>query len=300
VAVNWLADHEGDADVDEPLLVARKALKPKLTKEQARAQAEELRRTILAKREKEEKESERLREKERIRSGKELLAAKRIEEDQERKRNIDWRKREKDEEARARARIQEKLAEDKAARRRKLGLPEQPSEEELAAEVAKAAAKAAADDAAKAARGVAAAGAAAARARSVGAADRLRAELVALKRVALGRPEGGAPLPPGAVDAADGDARARAAFSLLLTLVGNVAQAPLEDKYRRVKLGGTAFSTKLGPFPAALRFLAQLGFAADAAGEFIELRAEDVNLPLLHTAGAELSGALENPFFGVL
>jgi len=273
--------------------------KPKLTKEQARAQAEELRRTILAKREKEEKESERLREKERIRSGKELLAAKRVEEDQERKRNIDWRRREKEEEARARARIAEKLAEDKAERRRKLGLPEL-TPDELAAEAAKAAAaKAAAADEAKAARGAAGAAAAAQRAKSGGIAEKLRAELVALKRSALGRAEGGAG--GGAeADAPEGEARAKAAFALLLQVVGNVATAPGEAKYRSLKLSGAAVTTKLAPFPASLRFLGLLGWGQDAAGEFLVLREEDVNMQLLQAAGGELNSALNNPFFGVL
>eukprot|EP00976_Prorocentrum_cordatum_P106864 1194534-Prorocentrum_minimum.AAC.9 len=75
---------------------------------------------------------EKLREKERIRSGKELAEAKRIEQEQERKRILEWRKREKEEEAKARAKINAKLEEDRKERRRKLGKPEEYTPEELA------------------------------------------------------------------------------------------------------------------------------------------------------------------------
>ncbi|KAI9079518.1 hypothetical protein K1719_038490 [Acacia pycnantha] len=73
-------------------------------------------------------EREREGEKERIRIGKELLEAKRIEEENERKRLLALRKAEKEEERRAREKIRLKLEEDKAERRRRLGLPpEEPS-----------------------------------------------------------------------------------------------------------------------------------------------------------------------------
>jgi len=58
---------------------------------------------------KEEAELERLREKERIRSGKELLEAKRKEDDLKLKRNLELRRMEKEEEARARDKIRVKL-----------------------------------------------------------------------------------------------------------------------------------------------------------------------------------------------
>ena len=58
---------------------------------------------------KEEAELERLREKERIRSGKELLEAKRKEDDLKLKRNLELRRIEKEEEQRARDKIRVKL-----------------------------------------------------------------------------------------------------------------------------------------------------------------------------------------------
>uniref|UniRef100_A0A251TGH2 Putative PUB domain-containing protein n=1 Tax=Helianthus annuus TaxID=4232 RepID=A0A251TGH2_HELAN len=63
------------------------------------------------------------REKERIRAGKELQEAKKIAEENERKRYIALRKAEKEEENRAREKIRQKLQHDKAERRGRLGLP---------------------------------------------------------------------------------------------------------------------------------------------------------------------------------
>lgn len=58
---------------------------------------------------KEEAELEKLREKERIRAGKELLEAKRKEDDLKLKRNLEARRIEKEEEQRARDKIRVKL-----------------------------------------------------------------------------------------------------------------------------------------------------------------------------------------------
>jgi hypothetical protein len=232
---------------------------------------------VLAKREKEEKESERLREKERIRSGKELLAAKRIEEDQERKRNIDWRRREKEEEAAAREKIRLKLVEDKRERRHKLGLPEDPTPEELAAEEAKAAAKRAAEEAKKAAFAPVA--------RPVSVAEKLRAELVGMKRACDGEP-----------------GRFAAAAATLSTYCANIARAPAEDKFRRIRLANAAFQQRVGAVPGGggLRFLEALGFEAQPDGEFLAMPQEKASAALLLAAGAELDSAINNPFFGVL
>ncbi|RVW32412.1 hypothetical protein CK203_109282 [Vitis vinifera] len=61
--------------------------------------------------------------KNRIRAGKELLEAKRIDEENERKRMLAYWESEKEEQKRAREKLLKKLMEDKAERRSKLGLP---------------------------------------------------------------------------------------------------------------------------------------------------------------------------------
>jgi len=126
-AINWLSEHQEDADIDEmPLVPANSKTevnKPSLTPEEMKIKAQELRERARKKKEEEERRMEREREKERVRIGKELLEAKRIEEQNERKRMIELRRLEKEEEKRAREKIRQKLEEDKAERRRKLGLP---------------------------------------------------------------------------------------------------------------------------------------------------------------------------------
>ena len=55
-AVNWIIEHENDADLDSPLLVpkSRSAKKVPLSKEEARVKAEELRKSMAAKKAKED------------------------------------------------------------------------------------------------------------------------------------------------------------------------------------------------------------------------------------------------------
>ncbi|KAJ7980538.1 UBX domain-containing protein 1 [Quillaja saponaria] len=108
-AVNWVADHENDANIDEmPLVPANtkaEAPKPSLTPEELKAKQQELRERARKKKEEEEKRAGKRKRKacpERVRVGKELLEAKRIEEENERKRLMALRKAEKEEERRAR------------------------------------------------------------------------------------------------------------------------------------------------------------------------------------------------------
>jgi uncharacterized UBP type Zn finger protein len=108
-AIAWVAEHENDADLDEPLMVPKATAKQKLTPEEAKTQALELIRKAKEKREAEERETERLREVERVRMGKEMAAIVRKEEELRLKRVAEERQREKDEEARAREKIKKKL-----------------------------------------------------------------------------------------------------------------------------------------------------------------------------------------------
>ncbi|XP_054806508.1 uncharacterized protein LOC129309135 isoform X1 [Prosopis cineraria] len=268
-AVNWVVEHENDADIDQmPLVPANtkvEAPKPSLTPEQLKAKQQELRERARKKKEEEEKRVEREREKERIRIGKELLEAKRIEEENERKRLLALRKAEKEEERRAREKIRQKLEEDKAERRRRLGLPpEEPSAPQPANVVEEKKSSLPVRPATKA--------------------EQMRECLRSLKQS----------------HKQDDDARVKRAFQTLLTYVGNVAKSPDEEKYRRIRLSNQTFQERVGALKGGIDFLEICGFEKIEGGEFLFLTRDKVDKAVLNSAGSELDSAIKNPFFGVL
>ncbi|XP_043705612.1 UBX domain-containing protein 4-like [Telopea speciosissima] len=202
---------------------------------------------------------------ERIRAGKELLEAKRIEEENERKRLLALRKAEKEEEKRAREKIRQKLEEDKAERRRKLGLaPEEPASVKPPTAVV---------EEKKISLPV----------RPATKAERMRDCLRSLKQ-----------------NHKDDDAKVKRAFQTLLTYVGNVAKNPNEEKFRKIRLNNPSFQERVGSVEGRIEFLELCGFEKIEGGEFLFLRRDKVGMPVLNTAGAELNSAIVNPFFGVL
>ncbi|KAG5040944.1 hypothetical protein AAZX31_05G143400 [Glycine max] len=269
-AVNWIVEHENDPDIDQmPLVPANtkiEAPKPLLTPEEMKAKQQELRERARKKKEEEEKRMEREREKERIRIGKELLEAKRIEEENERKRLLALKKVEKEEEKRAREKIKKKLEEDKAERRRRLGLPpEEPSaakpspapivEEKKSFVPVRPATKA----------------------------EQMRECLRSLKQ-----------------NHKEDDARVKRAFQTLLTYVGNVARNPDEEKFRKIRLSNQSFQDRVGSLKGGIEFLEICGFEKIDGGEFLFLPRDKVEMAVLNSAGSELDSAIKNPFFGVL
>ncbi|GMI78699.1 hypothetical protein like AT1G04850 [Hibiscus trionum] len=269
-AVNWVVEHESDPDIDEmPMVSVNKnveAPKSSLTPEEMKIKAQELRERARKKKEEEEKRMEREREKERIRVGKELLEAKRIEEDNERKRLMALRKAEKEEEKRAREKIRQKLEEDKAERRRRLGLPpEEPS----------AAPKPSAPvvEEKKSALPV----------RPATKAEQMRECLRSLKQ-----------------NHKDDDAKVKKAFQTLLTYIGNVARNPDEEKFRKIRLNNQTFQDRVGSLKGGVEFLELCGFEKVEGDEFLFLSRDKVDMQVLNSAGSELNSAINNPFFGIL
>ncbi|XP_042516143.1 stress response protein NST1-like isoform X2 [Macadamia integrifolia] len=270
-AVNWVVEHDDDPDIDEmPMVHANTKVeaskpKPSLTPEEMKIKTQELREKARKKKEEEEKIMEREREKERIRAGKELLEAKRIEEENERKRLFFLRKAEKEEEKRAREKIRQKLEDDKAESRRKLGLPpEEPAaikpptpvveEKKISLPV-----------------------------RPATKAERMRECLRSLKQ-----------------NHKDDEAKVKRAFQTLLTYVGNVAKNPTEEKFRKIRLNNPSFQERVGSLEGGIEFLELCGFEKIEGGEFLFLSGDKISMAVLNTAGAELNSAIVNPFFGVL
>ncbi|KAK7247095.1 hypothetical protein RIF29_41972 [Crotalaria pallida] len=267
-AINWIVEHENDPDIDQMPLVPAKtkveAPKPSLTPEELKAKQQELRERARKKKEEEEKRTEREKEKERIRIGKELLEAKRIEEENERKRIMALRKAEKEEERRAREKIRQKLEEDKAERRRRLGLPpEEPSAAKPAPVVEEKKSFLPVRPATKA--------------------EQMRECLRSLKQ-----------------NHKEDDARVKRAFQTLLTYVGNVARSPDEEKFRKIRLTNQSFQDRVGGLKGGIEFLEICGFEKIDGGEFLFLPRDKVEMAVLNSAGAELDSAIKNPFFGVL
>ncbi|KAI8566761.1 hypothetical protein RHMOL_Rhmol02G0067000 [Rhododendron molle] len=308
--------------------VNRKTVAPSLSPEEVKIKAQELRERARKKKEEEDKRMEREREKERIRVSKELLEAKRIEEENERKRLLAFRKAEKEEERRAREKIRQKLEEDKvgegrrkeviltcledslhpasfsyaeAERRRKLGLP--PVD----------------PDSAKPSTPVVEEKKSSLPVRPATKADQMRDCLRSLKQ-----------------NHKDDEAKVKTAFNTLLTYVKNAAANPNEEKFRKIRLTNATFqlanvvnyvpvSTKanlicfgslilapvselygsvpgarVGALKGGIEFLELCGFEKVEGGEFLFLPRDKVDMAVLSSAGTELNSAINNPFFGVL
>ncbi|KAF8689517.1 hypothetical protein HU200_041846 [Digitaria exilis] len=270
-AINWLSEHQEDADIDEmPLVPANsktEANKPNLTPEEMKIKAQELRERARKKKEEEERRMEREREKERIRIGKELLEAKRIEEQNERKRLVSFLL----------------FVPAHAERRRKLGLPPEdpatskpsaapPVEEKKSALPIRPATKA----------------------------ERMRDCLRNLKQQnKMKRMRHGSYQDMSAHDL-DDDAKVKRAFQTLLTYIGNVAKNPDEEKFRKIRLTNATFQERVGNLHGGIEFLEVCGFEKLEGNEFLFLPRDKVDKAILNTAGAELNSAITNPFFGVL
>ncbi|XP_029124921.1 UBX domain-containing protein 1 [Cajanus cajan] len=266
-AINWIIDHENDIDIDEmPLVdvdIDIDSSESFPITEEMRIKAQNLRVQEGNRKQEEEKRLEREREKERIQAGKRLLEAKRIADENERKRTLSLRKAEKEEEKRAREKVLQKLEQDKLNRRSKHGLhlEGQATVRSSAIEIQQEKKPEPVYTTAKV--------------------EQLRECLRNLKRNHQGE-----------------DARVRRAFQTLIVYVGNVAKNPKEEKYRKIRLSNPLFKDRIGSLNGGVEFLELCGF--ERTGDFLYLSHEKVDMRLLNSAGFALNSAITNPFFGVL
>ncbi|XP_052210932.1 uncharacterized protein LOC127813874 isoform X1 [Diospyros lotus] len=302
-AINWLVDHENDPDINQmplvlpPLLCqgcthtprsGRETVKmagnlkvpvdidiqtsdPSQITEEVKLKAEELRDQRHNKKEKEEKKLEREREKERRRAGKELLEARRVQEENERKRFLALWKEEREQKKRERDIIRQKLWQDKAERRQGLGVPAEvlPPIEEASVLMHE---KNGSQPSKSAILPV-----------SATKADLMRDCLKFLKRNNM----------------AD-EIKVRRAFQTLLIYVRNVAKNPDEEKFRKIPFSNPAFQDRVGNMKEGIQFLELCGFEIAEGGKFLFLPKDKVDMEALKIAGTLLNSAITNPFFGLL
>ncbi|KAL0281898.1 UNVERIFIED_CONTAM: UBX domain-containing protein 1 [Sesamum angustifolium] len=226
-AANWIVEHENDPDIDQMPLVPASSNKPEAAKPS--------------------------------------LTPEEIKQKQQELSLLALRKAEKEEEQRAREKIRQKLEEDKAERRRKLGLPPEdpaaakpsapPVEEKKSFLPVRPATKA----------------------------EQMRECLRTIKQ-----------------NHKDDDAKVKMAFNTLLTFAKNVATNPNGEKFRKIRLTNPNFQDRVGKLKGSIEFLQLCGFEKIEGGEFLYLPREKVDIAVLHSAGSELNSAINNPFFGVL
>ena len=183
-----------------------------------------------------------------------------------------------------------KLEEDKKARRKKLGLPEELTEEEKAKEEEKRQAKLK-EDAESARKHVGFA-------RPVGVTDKLRTSLVQMKSKSSSLVSSLRPALQG-INCL-GDAQFKTACGVLLKYIGNVVSNPDEEKFRRIRLANASFQQKVAVVSGAFDFLVECGFELDHLGEHLVMKRDAVEIPTLEAAGTVLDSAVNNPFFGSL
>ena len=182
-----------------------------------------------------------------------------------------------------------KVEEDRKERRRKLGLPEELTEEEKEKEEKRRQAKMK-EDAQRLEKHVA-------YAKPVGITEKLRKILVGMKKGA-GKMDGCLCLSLYLL--ASGDAAFKTSCSVLLKYVGNIAKNPEEEKFRRIRLSNAAFQQKVASVTGGVDFLVACGFGYDTDREFLTITRDAVNPETLDAAGTVLDSAMNNPFFGQL
>lgn len=261
-ALTWLAEHQDDADIDQPYMVRKQDTLPKpvLTAEEKQARVEAMKDKIKQRREeraKQERAEEIRREKERRERGQRMDETLEERQRMQRKRELEKAKREKEEEAKERARLRAEIARDKELRRKNNGvLPSvlgvegynppiiqynQPAGEAAPATGAPAPSSSSTTTPKPA---VASAAAAAPAAADVSPEAKIEQAIGMISRYRTGG-DGGQ------------------ALKLLLTFVKNIVEHPDDPKYRSINPESAAFKSKLASLVGPSQFFKYAGFERD-------------------------------------
>jgi len=268
-AINWLGEHLDDEDIDEPLAEGVE-VKPQAEVDEHLAKAASSGSSQLTQAEKKAKLDEALAkararkagidvqtqkeiERARRQGGKEIVLSLREQQEQQRKRDIEARKREKREFELERQKLREQLAKDKAEKiAAGLLVPSTPAPASAPAPAPEPAAKPAIkpkSDAEVAASAAAASAAGVARSYEE---ESLTVEQATEKMAALS------------------DTKIRPALDLMGKMMANISKAPSDPKYRKMRLSNPKVAEGLVHVPGARQFLCAHGWQI-VEREFIEL-----------------------------
>uniref|UniRef100_A0A0A9HHB8 PUB domain-containing protein n=1 Tax=Arundo donax TaxID=35708 RepID=A0A0A9HHB8_ARUDO len=98
----------------------------------------------------------------------------------------------------------------------------------------------------------------------------------------------------------DDSARVTRAFQILLKIVANIVKNPAEEKFRRIRLSNPVFKDRVGSLQGGVEFLELCGFQRLRASGYLVMPRDKVDMSLLNAAGAAIASAMENPYFGLL
>ncbi|URD80999.1 C2H2 zinc finger protein [Musa troglodytarum] len=246
-AINWVIEHENDPDIDQmplvPINIEIENGTSWMTPDEVKIKLQKLRTEYEQGRSfcKQSKLTRKMKEK-----GLMLLL----------------RKVEKEQEKRAREKILQKLREDKAERRSKLGLqPQDPGDAKSVLSSQGKKSSVSVNPATKA--------------------EHMRDCLRSLKKTHK-----------------DDDARVKRAFQTLLIYVRNVAMNPDAEKFRKIRLGNPNFQDRVARLKGGMEFLELCGFEKLEGDEYLCLPRDKVDMAVLSAALSQLNSAMENPFFG--
>ncbi|KAG2580178.1 UBX domain-containing protein 1-like isoform X2 [Panicum virgatum] len=201
-------------------------------------------------------------QRERIRASKDLMEAKRTLEENQRKRMMESRIADQEEVKRARERIRQRIADDRAERRRRLGLPQENPAAASVAIITPTKVKPV---------------------ERIVTSEQLRDCLRTLKK-----------------NHKDDSARVTRAYQTLLKIIANIVKNPAEEKFRRIRLSNPIFMDRVGNLQGGVEFLELCGFQRLSASGYLVMPRDRADMALLNAAGVEIASAMENPYFGLL